>query len=64
METRKQLAERLGVKLSTMSTTLSVMKFPATQTQVIDGRATYLYDEAAAAKIEALFKPVGEAPHA
>lgn len=56
LETRTQIAQRLGIKLSTLSSTLSIMRFKPTQIDVENGNAIHKYNPAKVAEIEAIFK--------
>lgn len=65
METRTEIAARLGINRRTLSATLSVLagttsEIKPTESKVIKGKHTHLYDETAAEKIAALFKTGGD----
>ena len=64
METRRQVAERLGIKLARLETTLSVMKFEPTERRIEKGKAVHYYDKKTAAKIQKLFQPEGDPSNA
>ncbi len=55
LQTRAQIAKRLGIKLTRLSTTLSIIRFQPTERIIIDGNAVHHYDAKKVAEIEALF---------